>query len=280
MSDLSILGLFAHPDDEQMMSGVFAQSAARGIRTGLVCATRGEEGQIHPSVEATREDIGQVREAELRAAAVVCGIKDLWFLDYCDSGWIGTPPNEHPQSFNKADHDEALGKIVAIVRKFKPTVLVTFDARGGYGHLDHLKIHRLATEAFAASADARRFPEAGEPWQPARLYYATFSVEDMGRWRDLLKRVEPESDILQLDFSTFGSNRDEITHHVDVLEWLSVKQRSLQSHRTQMADVERWSILPKELVAQIQGTEHFILAAGVPSPDSPDSPGDLFAGLR
>ena len=279
MSDMSVLGLFAHPDDEQMMSGTFAQSAARGMRTGLICATRGEAGQIHPSVDATRENIGEVREAELRAAAVVCGIKDLWFLDYCDSGWFGTPDNEDPSSFNKADHDEALGRIVAIVRQFKPTIMATFDRRGGYGHLDHLMIHKLATEAFMAAADPQLYPEAGDPWQAARLYYATFSIEDMGQWREMLLQADPDSDILQLDFSEFGSNKDEITHHVDVREWLAVKLRSLRSHRTQMADVERWSVLPEEMVAQIQGMEHFILAAGIPAPDGPEAHKDLFAGL-
>ncbi len=192
MSDLSLLGLFAHPDDEQVMSGMFAQAASEGIRTGLVCATRGEAGQIHPSVEATRENIGQVREGELRAAAVVCGIKDLWFLDYRNSGWVGTPDNDDPTNFHNADHDQALGKIVAIVREFKPTIMVTFDPQGGYGHLDHLRIHKLATEAFTAAADSLLYPEDREPWQTSRLYYSTFSRSSMEKFRELMMQYDSD----------------------------------------------------------------------------------------
>lgn len=280
MSDLSVLGLFAHPDDEQIMSGLFAQAASEGIRTGLVCATRGEAGQIHKSVDATRETIGQVREAELRAAAVVCGIKDLWFLDYRDSGWIGTPDNEDPRSFNHADHDEALGKIVAIVREFKPTITVTFDPSGGYGHLDHIMIYKLATEAFTAAADPLVFPESWEPWQAARLYYSTFSRATMVQFRDLMMQYDTGSDFMKLDFSTFGTDDSQITNDIDVREWLDVKQRSLSYHRTQTSDVERWALMPPDLAEKMRGTEHYILAAGVPLPDGPEARGDLFAGLR
>jgi LmbE family N-acetylglucosaminyl deacetylase len=280
MSDLSVLGLFAHPDDEQVMSGVFAQAASEGIRTGLVCATRGEAGQIHESVDATRETIGQVRESELRAAAVVCGIKDLWFLDYRDSGWIGTPDNQDPRSFNHADHDEALGKIVAIVRDFKPTIMVTFDPSGGYGHLDHLMIHKLATEAFSAAADPLMFPESKQPWQAARLYYSTFSRASMEKFRELMMRYDADSDFLKLDFSKFGTDDSQITNDIDVRSWMDVKQRSVSHHRTQTADVERWALLPPDLMEKMRGTEHYILASGVPLPGGPEARGDLFAGLR
>jgi len=280
MADLSLLGLFAHPDDEQVMSGMFAQAASEGIRTGLICATRGEAGQIHPSVEAPRETIAQVREGELRAAAVVCGIKDLWFLDYRDSGWIGTPDNEDPTNFHLADHDEALGKVVAIVREFKPTVMVTFDPQGGYGHLDHLMIHKLANEAFTAAADPLMYPEAREPWQTSRLYYSTFSRAGMEQFRELMMRYNPDSDFLKLDSSSFGSYDDQITNEIDVRKWIDVKQRSLRHHRTQTADIERWSILPADLTEKMRGTEYYMLAAGVSLPDGPEGRGDLFAGLR
>ena len=280
MPELSILGLFAHPDDEQMMSGVFAQCASEGIRTGLLCATRGEAGQIHSSVDATRETIAQVREGELRAAAVVCGVKDLYFLGYRDSGWIGTPDNDDPTSFHRCNQHDALGKVVAIVREFKPTVMVTFDPTGGYGHLDHLMIHKLATEAFSAAADPLMFPESHEPWQASRLYYATFSRAGMASFRDLIGRHYPDSDFLKLDFSKFGTEDSEITNDIDVMKWLDVKQRSLSHHRTQTADIQRWAILPPDLTARMRGTENYILASGVPLPDGPEARCDLFAGIR
>src|SRR5438270_4288452 len=99
MKDLALLGIFAHPDDEQTMSGAFAAAAREGIRTGLVCATRGEEGEISDPALATHENLGQVRESELRAAVTVLGVKYLWFLDYRDSGMMGTPENDNLESF-------------------------------------------------------------------------------------------------------------------------------------------------------------------------------------
>src|SRR5438105_2633154 len=187
MSSLSLLGLFAHPDDEQVLSGSFAKAAAEGMRTGLVCATRGEAGEIADPSLATKETLGRVREAELRAACAVLGIKYLWFLDYRDSGMMGTPENEDPAAFYRADEREALGKIVKIVREFKPTVMVTFDPKGGYGHPDHLTIHRLATAAFSAAADPQAYPDAGEPWQAARLYYGAFPRSAMKRLVELME---------------------------------------------------------------------------------------------
>src|SRR5687768_899415 len=150
--DLALLGLYAHPDDEQLITGTLAQCASEGIRTGLVCATRGEAGQMHESANANRDTIGQVREAELRAAAVVVEVKSLWFLDYRDSGWFDSPDNERPDAFAHAPDEEALAKLVHIIRGFRPTVITTFDPRGAYGHLDHLKIHKLAISAFSAAA--------------------------------------------------------------------------------------------------------------------------------
>src|SRR6476620_2835324 len=118
------------------MSGAFAQAALEGIKTGLICATRGECGEIADPELATPENLGTVREAELRAASAVIGIKYLYFLDYRDSGMMGTPQNDDPACFFRSNDDEALGRIVKIVRDFKPTVMVTFDPTGGYGHPD------------------------------------------------------------------------------------------------------------------------------------------------
>ncbi|MEO5951163.1 MAG: PIG-L family deacetylase, partial [Chloroflexia bacterium] len=143
MAQLSLLGVFAHPDDEQGMTGAFLRAHTQNIETGLICATRGELGEIAYPELGTPETLGTVREAEMRAAAEVANIDQLWFLDYRDSGMMGTPGNEDPTSFYRVNDDEALAKIVKIIRDFKPTLLVTFDATGGYGHPDHLTIHRL-----------------------------------------------------------------------------------------------------------------------------------------
>src|SRR5687768_1963617 len=203
--DLSLLGLYAHPDDEQLITGTLAQCASEGIRTGLVCATRGESGQMHESSGATQETIGKVREAELRAAAVVVGVKNLWFLDYRDSGWFGSPDNERPDAFANSPDDEALEKIVRIIRDFRPTIITTFDSRGGYGHIDHLKIHNLAIQAFSASADPSRFPDAGQPWQTSRLYYSIFPLSLVLQMQDYLRQTNPDDNFLKIDFEQLGT---------------------------------------------------------------------------
>src|SRR5438128_3644612 len=118
MTTKRLLGVFAHPDDEGTMSGAILQYNTQGIESGLICATRGEMGEIADPALATPENLGEVREGELRAAVGVLGVEHLWFLDYKDSGMMGTPPNEDPDNFMRSDQNEALRKIVKIVRDF------------------------------------------------------------------------------------------------------------------------------------------------------------------
>lgn len=280
MSDLSLLGVFAHPDDEQLMSGAFARAAAQGMRTGLICATRGEVGEIADPALATRENLGKVREGELRAAATVLGIKYLWFLEYRDSGMIGTPENEDPSCFYRCADEEALGKIVRIVREFKPTVMVTFDETGGYGHPDHLTIHRLAAEAFSVAADPSRFPDAGEPWQAARLFYSGFPRSVSRRLIEFIRENQISSGFQGLDPDKLGIPDERMTNVLDVSEWVAVKERSLAHHRTQMDPNGPFTRLPREMTREWRSREHFALAVGVPLPEGEEARGDLFAGLR
>src|SRR5437763_1747625 len=161
MSTKRLLGAFAHPDDEGIVSGALLQYSTSGVETGLVVATRGEVGEIADPSLATPETLGQVREGEMRKAAEVIGIQSLYFLDYRDSGMEGTPENKDPRAFINADETEAVGRLVKIIREFKPTVIVTFDPTGGYGHPDHIAIHRWTTKAFQLSGDSSCYPETG-----------------------------------------------------------------------------------------------------------------------
>jgi LmbE family N-acetylglucosaminyl deacetylase len=280
MPELSLLGIFAHPDDEQVMSGVFASAAAEGIRTGLVCATRGEVGEIADPSLATQETLGEVREAELRVAVTVLGVKYLWFLDYRDSGMMGTPPNDEPGAFYRSDPEEALGKIVAIVRDFKPNVMVTFDETGGYGHPDHLTIYKLATDAFSAAADPTLYPQAGNPWQADRLFYSAFPRSWMARMTEFIEELNVETVFASLDPDKFGVPDEEITNEIDVSEWVALKERSMGHHRTQLNPNSPLARMSDELIWQWRSREHFVLAAGKPLPEDPSAREDLFAGLR
>jgi N-acetyl-1-D-myo-inositol-2-amino-2-deoxy-alpha-D-glucopyranoside deacetylase len=280
MADLGLLGIFAHPDDEQVMSGALARAAAEGIRTGLICATRGEAGEIADPALATRENLGKVREGEMRHAAAVLGVKYLWFLDYRDSGMMGTPDNDDPACFYRCGEDEALEKIVKIIREFKPTVIVTFDPTGGYGHPDHLTAHKLATEAFDAAADPARFPEAGEAWRTSRLYYSSFPRSTIRRFAGLIEENDLNSGFRDMDPEKMGLPDEEITNVLDVKEWVPVKERSLSHHRTQMDPNSPFRKLPPEMLLAWRASEHYALVAGEPLPEGEDARTDLFTGLR
>ena len=280
MSAPGLLGVFAHPDDEQLMSGVYAQAALDGLPTGLICATRGELGEIaHPDL-ATPENLGHVREHELRAACTVLGIKYLWFLDYRDSGMAGTEGNEDPASFARADEKEVVGKIVKLVREFKPAVMVTFDPTGGYGHPDHIAIYKAATAAFHAAGDPAQYPDAGVPWQPSRLFYAGFPRSQTSRFGELLKELGEDSGLADFGEGTFGLDDATITHRINVDGWLAIKERSLLQHRTQHNPDNILNKLPPEWMQTMRATEHYALAAGTPMPPGDASKDDLFAGLN
>src|SRR5437588_6458685 len=169
MSTKRLLGVFAHPDDEGMMSAASLQYSTLGVETGLVCATRGEVGEIADPALATPENLGQVREGEMQAAAEVLGLNKLWFLDYRDSGMAGTAENDDAQAFVQVGSAEVVGKLVAIIRQFRPQVIVTFDENGAYGHPDHIAIYRHTTSAFHAAADAVQYPELGPAFAVSKL---------------------------------------------------------------------------------------------------------------
>src|SRR5437870_11536816 len=185
MSTKRLLGIFAHPDDEGTLSGAMLKYSTLDIETGLVCATRGEVGEIADPALATPENLGEVREGEMRAAAEVLGVHNLWFLKYRDSGMAGTPENQDPRSLAQASAAEVVGNLVEIIRQFRPQVLVTFDETGAYGHPDHIAIYRHTTSAFHAAADAVQYPELGPAHAVSKLYYGAFprsAVRAMAEW--------------------------------------------------------------------------------------------------
>src|SRR6185437_11294456 len=173
-----LMGIWAHPDDEAFsVGGIPARAASQGHPTALVCATRGEEGKIAEGTNATQETLGAVREQELRSAAAVLGVTDVSFLDYIDG------------HLAEADEHEAVGRIVRHMRRMRPAVVVTFSANGGYGHLDHMAIHRLTLAAIQAANDPQQYPEQlAEGFQPHRVRKVYYGA--MPRSRLLQMREE------------------------------------------------------------------------------------------
>ena len=203
----TLLALFAHPDDEAFgTGGTIAHYASDGTCVTLVCTTRGEVGEIAEGTGATPETLGEVREGELRCAAETMGISELIFLGYRDSGMVDTSENADPRAYINAPAEEVVPRLVGIIRRVQPQVVITFEPNGGYGHPDHIAIHRHTVAAFHAAADPSRYPEQGQPGRPTgsftRRFRAPFSCGCEMRWLRSgwipvgstgSKRAEPEA---------------------------------------------------------------------------------------
>ena len=169
-----ILSVLAHPDDETFgMGGTLALYAQRGALVYLVCATRGEVGDVDPQFMQGFDTIAERREYELRCAAQKLGLKEVYFLGYRDSGMPGAVDNHHPQALAAAPLDEVAGKIVGYIRRLQPQVVLTFDPIGGYRHPDHIAVHEATVRAFALAGSAGYPSDDLPPYQPQKLYFYT-----------------------------------------------------------------------------------------------------------
>lgn len=280
---LTFLAVHAHPDDEAIgTGGTFARYADEGIHTVLVCCTRGEEGEIHDpdlDVAEAKPRLGAIREGELRAAADILGIAELHFLNYRDSGMMGTAPNANPDNFMNADSDEAAERLAALIRAARPQVMVTYDEQGGYGHPDHKMAHRITQLAIERAA---RDGAGGAGWQVSKLYYtaiplsALLALNEEMRQRGLappFAEDNPDFDIRQ-----YAAPDDVLTARVSTAGYLDRVRRALRAHRTQIPEDDIFLSLPQDLATQAFAVESYIRAfTRVPAPDQES---DLFAGLR
>jgi len=279
-SKRTLLALFAHPDDEAFgTGGTLARYAAAGADVTLVCATRGEVGEIAEGTDATPETLGQVREAELRCAAETVGVRELIFLDYRDSGMAGTPENADPRAFVNMPAEEVVPRLVGIIRRTKPQAVVTFEPNGGYGHPDHIAIHRHAVAAFRAAADSSLYADQGLAWQAARLYYTAIPRSFFLRMRDELAALgQDTSDFARFEDGAAGWPDDKVNVTMDVSDTVEAKWSALQCHRTQFGPGNLFRRLPEPLVKRMMSQEYFALAWPEPQPGLRLS--DLFAGLN
>ncbi|MEO7002674.1 MAG: PIG-L family deacetylase [Ktedonobacterales bacterium] len=273
-----LMTIFAHPDDESFgMAGTLAHATMTGHPVAIVCATRGEEGQIADPSLATPENLGQVREKELRNAAAAAGVQDVVFLDYIDG------------HLAEADEQEAIGRIVYQLRRFRPAVIATFAPNGGYGHVDHMAIHRLTLAAVAAAADPARYPEqlaqGLQPHRVRKVYYTGMPRERLiAMRREAQSRGEdfiPGGDEATIPVEEMGTPESEITTRVALNDdEFAAKRRSMQAHATQMpADSPFTRATPEEMRA-FAGTEMLVLAPPPISDRAYATPEtDIFAGL-
>ena len=284
---LTLMIVHAHPDDEVIGSGgTFARYSEEGLRTVLVTATLGEEGEIvvadlnTPEVKAR---LAEVRREELRRAATIIGIAHQEFLGYRDSGMAGTPSNDHPACFHQADRAEAAGRLARLIRAHQPDVLVSYNAHGGYGHPDHIACYHATQVAFDAAADPARYPEAGPAWAPAKLYEMNRPREVTRQaWERMRERgLKTPLDNPNYNIESFTSPDEVITTTIDVARYMVRKRAALLEHRTQIAVDGPFLSMPEDLARDWFGVEYFTLVRSrVPAPPRDGYETDLFAGLR
>jgi len=255
----TLLCFHAHPDDEAIATGgVMARAAAAGHRVVLVVATRGEVGEVAPGVLEPGESLADRRVAEVAAACEILGVTRYEFLGYRDSGMMGTPDNDDPRSFWRADVDDAALKLAAILREERADALTTYDDWGVYGHPDHIQVHRVGLRA-------------GELVPTTQVYEATMDRDAVrARMEETLRdprnpqMAEQAEQMLAEGGPHLGVSADRITTRIDVSAWTGQKRTALAAHRSQVPADSWWMSVPAEEFAQMFGTEYFI-HRGVPA---------------
>ncbi|CAN5493773.1 PIG-L family deacetylase [soil metagenome] len=258
----------AHPDDESIATGgTMALAAAGGHRVVLVLATRGEHGEIVPDVLAEGEQLGLRRLAETHASASELGAVRVELLGYVDSGMIGTPENEVPFSFWQADVEHAARRLAVILDEEQADVLTVYDDNGGYGHPDHIQVHRVGRRAAELAGVAHVFESTIN-----RDHF----LRGMAQMADAAGEAGLDTSELPdiTDDTSFGVTEDRITHVVDVAAHLGAKRRSMRAHRSQISDDAFFLAMPEEAFAYAFGQEWYI--ADGPEPPAGSLAAELF----
>ncbi len=280
---LCLLTVHAHPDDEASKgASAVAHYHAEGVRTVLVCCTGGEEGDILNPVmdnDDVRSDLKGVRHQELARSAAVIGYDEVVMLGYRDSGMFDSDANDHPECFAGAPLEEAVDRLVKILRLEHPQVVVTYsNDPGGYQHPDHVRVHEITQPAVDRAADATYRPDMGEAWQVSKVYYSAWSRSRIVARHEAFGKLGLESpyDERWFDRPDFDHL---ITTRVPVGEFAGVRREALLAHATQIdPESSFWFGLPADVDDRIHSHDEFRLAMGTLGSAVPES--DLFAGLR
>ena len=281
---LCLLSVHAHPDDEASKGApTVAKYHAEGIRTVLVCCTGGEEGDIlNPAMDTpeVRADIGRIRMAELKASTDIIGYDETVLLGYRDSGMPDSEANKNPASFAQAPLEEAVERLVEVIRRERPQIIITYgDDHTGYPHPDHIRVHDISILAFDAAGDLDHFPEAGPPYAPAKLYYSVWPASRFKLIHAKYLELGMESPFDEKWLARI--EHDEVyTTTIGIDGFQQVRGEALKAHATQVdPNSPFWFGLPPDAMREINATENFLLARSrVGGTDVTED--DLFAGVR
>ena len=298
-SPLTLMTIHAHPDDETIgTGGLMARVVQDGDRVVLVTCTGGELGEIVVPEMDTPENhrrLGEIRSGELAAAMGVLGVSEWEPLGYRDSGMVGTPGNDDPRSFWRANLDEAAGRLVWLVRQYQPHVITTYNDFGGYGHPDHIRAHDVAVRAFDRAGEPDWYPEqleAGmEPWTPLKLYEQAIPasvriglaerLEAQGKaspWSAPEHLTDEQRAAFEERMAKILVPDASITSWVDVSNVLDRKWEAIRRHTTQISDDGPFMALGLDGWREAWAREAYILRESRVKTKLPET--DLFAGLR
>ncbi|HEV7907823.1 MAG TPA: mycothiol conjugate amidase Mca [Pseudonocardiaceae bacterium] len=284
---LRLMAVHAHPDDESSKgAATMARYVAEGHEVMVVTCTGGEAGSIlNPAMDRpdVLENMAEVRREEMARAAEILGVRHRW-LGFVDSGLPeGDPLPPLPEGcFALVPLEESTPPLVQAIREFRPHVVITYDENGGYPHPDHIRCHEVSVAAFEAAGDPERYPEAGEPWQPLKLYYSHgFSRAKLEMFHEALQARGVESPYAEW-LANWDPNRpdvmERVTTRVECSEYFHVRDEALKAHATQIDPNSRWFIVPLELQREVWPTEEYELARSLVDSTLPED--DLFAGVR
>lgn len=265
---LRLLVSYAHPDDESFgLGGTIARYAQAGVEVHLICATNGDAGTVPPEYLDGFGSIAERRLFELECAAERLGIRQVYPFGYRDSGMMGSPDNGHPDCLWQADPDEVAAKIVEVIRRVRPQVVVTFDPNGGYGHPDHIAMHRATVRAFHEAGDAEKYPDQFAdgltPHQPQKLYYTVFprALIRLAIWQMRLAGKDPRrmGRNGDLDFVAVLEATPPTHARLDLRRFYDEWQRANDCHASQSSP-RQLVRLPRFLERQVFGWQSFYRA--------------------
>lgn len=252
----TVVFFHAHPDDEAIATGgTMALLSSHGHRVVLVTATRGELGEIPEGLLGPGETLTQRREKELAEACAVLGVARREFLGYRDSGMDGEPTNEDPDSFWRADVEVAARRLAALLRAEKADVLTIYDEHGGYGHPDHVQVHRVGLRASELAGTGRVFMSTMNRDHVMNLAEKAEQL-GMAQFEELEER--------RADMDNFGTEAKLITTAVDVTPFLGEKRRAMAAHASQIAETSFFLAMPPEAFEAVWGTEWYIRVGAEP----------------
>lgn len=286
-SNLRLMAVHAHPDDESSKgAATMAKYVAEGHEVMVVTCTGGEAGSIlNPAMDRPEvlANMAEIRRDEMARAAKILGVQHRW-LGFVDSGLPeGDPLPPLPEgSFAVVPLEESTEALVSVVREFRPHVLITYDENGGYPHPDHIRTHEVSMAAFDAAGDPNRFPDAGDPWQPLKLYYVHgFSKARMLLFDEALKKAglpSPYEEWLKNWDPDRADIMERVTTRIECGEYFEVRDEALKAHATQIDPTSRWFAVPLEMQRETWPTEEYELNRSLVDSTLPED--DLFAGIK